>query len=86
MDDLSRFCCLNAECAEHGKRGAGNLLVCGRSGKTNRLLRCRRCQSRFSESKGTVFFRSHLRPTRSCRSSSTSPRAWGCARPAGCYG
>jgi transposase-like protein len=60
MDDLNHFCCLNGKCAEHGKRGAGNLVVCGQSGQTNRLLRCRRCQTRFSESKGTVFFRSHL--------------------------
>ena len=27
MDDLSRFCCLNSDCPEHGKRGAGNLTV-----------------------------------------------------------
>ena len=60
MDDLGRFCRLNARCAEHGKRAAGNLFVCGRSGKTSRLLRCRRCQARFSERKGTVFFRAHL--------------------------
>ena len=60
MDDLSRFCCPNAKCAEHGRRGAGNLVVCGRSGRANRLLRCRRCQGRFAESKGTVFFRAHL--------------------------
>jgi hypothetical protein len=24
MDDLVRFCCLNSECPEHDKRGAGN--------------------------------------------------------------
>jgi transposase-like protein len=60
MDDLSRFCCVNSKCSEHGKRAAGNLVVCGRSGVTYRLLRCRRCGARFSERKGTVFFRSHL--------------------------
>jgi transposase-like protein len=60
MDDLNRFCCLNASCAEHGKRGAGNLVACGRSGRTNRLVRCRRCHARFSERKGTVLFRAHL--------------------------
>ena len=27
MDDLSRFCCLNSDCPDHGKRGAGNLTV-----------------------------------------------------------
>jgi hypothetical protein len=60
MDDLSRFCCVNSKCADHGKRAAGNLVVCGQSGATCRLLRCRGCGSRFSERKGTVFFRSHL--------------------------
>ena len=28
MDDLSRFCCQNPDCPDHGKRGAGNLTVC----------------------------------------------------------
>lgn len=60
MDDLKRFCCVNSKCSEHAKRDAGNLVVCGRSGATARLLRCRRCGARFSERKGTVFFRSHL--------------------------
>ena len=32
MDDLSRFCCLNSDCPEHGKRGAGNLTVTSRYG------------------------------------------------------
>ena len=42
MDDLSRFCCLNSDCPEHGKRGAGNLTVTGRYGpdKARRMLRC----------------------------------------------
>ncbi len=32
MDDLSRFCRLNKDCPEHGKRGAGNLTVPHRYG------------------------------------------------------
>ena len=62
MDDLSRFCCLNSECPEHGKRGAGNLTVCHRYGrdKSRRMLRCRACKTRFSERKGTPLFGSHL--------------------------
>ena len=62
MDDLSRFCCLNCDCPEHGKRGAGNLTVTHRYGpaKTRRLLRCRACKARFSERKGTPLFGSHL--------------------------
>ena len=32
MDDLSRFCCLNSECPDHGNRGGKNLSVCGHYG------------------------------------------------------
>ena len=62
MDDLSRFCCLNSDCSEHGKRGAGNLTVTLRYGpeKARRMLRCRACKARFSERKGTPLFGSHL--------------------------
>ena len=62
MDDLSRFCCLNSDCPEYGKRGAGNLTVTGRYGpdKSRRMLRCRTCKARFSERKGTPLFGSHL--------------------------
>ena len=62
MDDLSRFCCLNSDCKEHGVRGGENLSVCGRYGKDHaiRFLRCRACGSRFSERKGTPLFHCHL--------------------------
>jgi transposase-like protein len=62
MDDLSRFCCLNSECPEHGKRGVGNLTVSHRYGpdRSKRMLRCRACKARFSERKGTPLFGSHL--------------------------
>ncbi len=62
MDNLSRFCCLNPECPEYGKRGAGNLSVTSRYGpdKARRMLRCRTCKARFSERKGTPLFGSHL--------------------------
>ena len=64
MDDLSRFCCQNSDCPEHGKRGAGNLTVTHRYGpqKARRMLRCRACKARFSERKGTPLFGSHLPP------------------------
>ena len=35
MDDLSRFCCLNCDCPEYGKRGGGNLTVKGNSTAAN---------------------------------------------------
>lgn len=62
MDDLSRWCCLNPACADHGVRGGANLVVHGRYGqqKQYRLLRCRTCNTRFSERKGTALYRSHL--------------------------
>lgn len=62
MDDLSRFCCQNSQCREHGKRGAGNLTVTSRYGpdKQRRMLRCSACKARFSERKGTPLFDSRL--------------------------
>src|ERR671917_361206 len=64
MDDLSRFCCLNSDCPDHGERGAGNLTVTSRYGpeKSRRMLRCRTCKARFSERKGTPLFDARLPP------------------------
>ena len=60
-DDLSRFCCLNPDCPDYGKRGHGNLTVPLRYGPQQwRLLRCRTCKARFSERKGTPLFDSRL--------------------------
>jgi hypothetical protein len=62
MDDLSRFCCQNPRCIACGARGGGNLSVCGHIGKHKDicLLYCCVCKARFSENKGTVFYRSQL--------------------------
>ena len=61
MDDLSRFCCLNPRCPDHGQRGHGNLTVPMRYGPNNtRLLRCSTCKGRFSERKGTPLFDARL--------------------------
>ena len=64
MDDLSRFCCLNSACPDHGKRGLANLTVTSRYGPetSRRMLRCRTCKARFSERKGTPLFDSRLPP------------------------
>jgi LacI family transcriptional regulator len=61
-DDLARSCCQNPDCDHYGARGAGNLSVCGHFGKHQRLrlLSCHTCKARFSENKGTAFFRSKL--------------------------
>ncbi len=61
MDDLNRFCCLNPNCPEYGKRGHGNLTVPARYGPNKtRLLRCSTCKARFSERKGTPLFDARL--------------------------
>ncbi len=61
MDDLNRFCCLNLDCPDHGKRGHGNLTVPMRYGPNKtRLLRCSTCKERFSERKGTPLFDARL--------------------------
>ena len=60
-DDLSRFCCQNPACPDHGQRGQGNLTVCGHYGKQpRRLLYCKTCKARFSERKGTPLFDTRL--------------------------
>jgi transposase-like protein len=65
MDDLSRFCCQNPKCPQSGRRGAGNLTVCGHYGKCQRrLLYCNKCKARFSERKGTVLFGAQLPETK----------------------
>lgn len=63
-EDLSNFCCQSADCPDYGKRGIGNLTVCGHYGKRKqfRLLYCRTCRYRFSERKGTPLFGSQLPP------------------------
>jgi len=62
MDDLSQFCCHNANCLDHSTRDAGNLTVCMRYGKNQpvRLLYCRSCKPRFSERQGTPLFGAKL--------------------------
>ncbi len=60
-DDLSRFCCQNTDCPDHGIRGRGNLTVCARYGPhQRRLLYCKTCNARFSERKGTPLFDTRL--------------------------
>ena len=88
MDNLSRFCCLNYDCPDHGKRGAGNLTVTGRYGpeKARRMLRCRTCKARFSERKGTPLFDARLPPEKVESYWSTSPGPAASGRPGGSAG
>jgi hypothetical protein len=60
-DDLALFCCQNPDCRLHGRRGQGNILAIDRYGDAGRrLLYCRACKARFSETRGTPFFNSKL--------------------------
>jgi hypothetical protein len=61
-DDLHLFCCQNKRCVSFGTRGGGNLVVREMIGKHKniRLLYCRTCKKRFTETKGTVFYRARL--------------------------
>jgi hypothetical protein len=57
---LNEFFCPNEFCADHGKKGRGNIAVCDRYGKERRLLlRCKTCNFRFSERRNTFFFGLH---------------------------
>ena len=62
MGDLSKFCCLNSSCPDHGKRDRGNLRWGAWSGKKKRfrMVLCTTCGRSFSERKGTPLFQSHL--------------------------
>jgi LacI family transcriptional regulator len=56
------FCCLNPRCVVYGRKGQGNLRLCGwtNAAKTIRQFKCRTCGRRFSSRKGTVFYRSRM--------------------------
>jgi transposase-like protein len=62
MRGIEEFCCQNLDCADHGKRGAGNLRQHGWSSKKQgiRMLYCRTCKTYFSERKGTALEGSRL--------------------------
>jgi hypothetical protein len=59
---IGSFFCHNSACADHGKRGHGNVYFRGWSGRAKRIrmVYCRTCKKSFSERKGTAFERSQL--------------------------
>ena len=59
--NLSLFCCQNDKCTLYGIRNGGNITITAKYGKYNDkfMLRCKTCKSRFSQNKGTVYYRSH---------------------------
>lgn len=58
--NIWEFFCPNERCGDYGKRGHGNIVLYDMYGKSKRkLLKCRTCNSRFSERKKTFFFGLH---------------------------
>ena len=57
MLELENFFCANPSCKDYGINGKGNLNVHFSYGKSGRrMLYCRTCKGRFSETKCTAFF------------------------------
>ena len=59
---IELFFCHNTACADHAKRGAGNVYFRGWSGRSKsiRMVYCRTCKRSYSERKGTALERSQL--------------------------
>jgi len=59
---IEDFFCHNSACADHGRRGQGNVYFRGFSGrnKSIRMVYCRTCRRSYSERKGTALERSQL--------------------------
>jgi hypothetical protein len=59
---IEHFFCHNCACADHGKRGNGNVYFRGWSGRDRRIrmVYCRTCKKSYSQRKGTALERSQL--------------------------
>jgi hypothetical protein len=59
---IEDFFCHNSACADHGKRGHGNVYFRGWSGRDKqiRMVYCRTCKKSYSQRKGTALERSQL--------------------------
>ena len=62
VEDLSGFACPNEDCSDFNRFAAGNLSVCERMGKDQRIRRlyCSTCGHRFSERQGSLMANSKL--------------------------
>ena len=60
---LEELCCVKPDCADRGRRGAGNLSVRrGKGGGRWRVLRCSTCKGEFSERAGTPLWGTRMPP------------------------
>ena len=49
--------CLNKDCEQYGKVGAGNIVKYGKSRQGRQRYQCRVCKKVFNEQKGTFFYK-----------------------------
>lgn len=61
--DTSNFFCWNEECVHYQKRDKGNIKPSYYYGKDKDILmlKCTTCGKKFSENKGTIFFRKRIK-------------------------
>lgn len=58
--DLKESYCPNRNCRDYRKRGLGNIVLYDLYGRRKRkLLKCKTCNHRFSERRGSIFFGLH---------------------------
>jgi LacI family transcriptional regulator len=63
--EIYGFFCHNKYCGDHGKKGLGNIIVHNRYGRYHRrLLKCKTCNSKFSERRETFFYGMHTKETK----------------------
>ena len=49
--------CPNTGCSDYGERQKGNIIKFGKTESGRQRYRCHSCESTFTETKGTIFFR-----------------------------
>jgi transposase-like protein len=62
METINDYFCPNENCKCYGLRGQGNLVKAGTysaKGDVKQVLKCKICQTRFSETRNTIFFGIH---------------------------
>ena len=63
MCNINNYFCNNKNCKCFGLRNENNIVKAGKyktsKGEERQMLKCNICNTRFSETKNTIFFRSH---------------------------
>ncbi|MGB9715044.1 MAG: transposase [Thermodesulfovibrionales bacterium] len=63
--NLDDYFCPNESCGNHKKKGHGNIVIYDRYGRNRRrLLKCKTCNSTFSERRSSVFFGLHTKESK----------------------